>query len=407
MKQKLLMIAELIPYPSDSGGKLRTVNMMKQLARSYDIDYVCYAQEPATAEQLAFMQQYCRSVYVFPGGKPGLRKHLWFFVTGRSGIACAIYARDMQTQIDALCASNRYAWVWVERLYSMPYLQTRHHHGEQNVILNTHDVDHEMIQVYRRTATNWIRWVYFLFEYRRVLRLEARSFIQAKRLIACSEQDREKYIARFPLSGGKWLVANNGIDLPTIGNASVSQRDAATVLFVVSLDYFCNWQGIIWFLQEIWGKVLALRPDATCLIAGSGDVPHSLAQAVARSEHVTLLGYVDDVYALYRQATCLAVPLQSGSGTRLKILEALALGLPVISTSIGAEGLLVNSGEDIIIVDEPGPFANGVARLLGDETLRAQLSERGARLVKEHYTWDSIMNTLLADMAKGTVDGVQ
>ena len=400
MKQKLLMIAELIPYPSNSGGKLRTINMLKQLAYKYDIDYISYAQTPMTTEQFDYMKRYCNNVYVYPGGKPSLLKHFWFLLLGRSGIACAIHSREMQKQVNLLYKDNRYAWIWVERLYCMQYVQKLFRCGKPNVVLNMHDVDHESIQAFYRATTNWVRQMYYKIEYRRVLKLEEHSFAQACRLIACSERDQAVYTTRFPFSTDRWLVANNGVDLDQIGVQATAQRDAATVLFIGSLDYLCNQEGIVWFLNEIWDKTLALRPDARCVIAGSGAVPDALKQALARSTNVDFLGYVDDAYSLFRQATCLAVPLKSGSGTRLKILEALSLSLPVVSTTIGAEGLLAVDGKEIIIADEPEQYAISLARILGDEALRVKLAMNGKRLVEEHYNWREIMIPLISELEK-------
>lgn len=399
MKEKILMIAERIPFPSNNGGKLRTANIMIHLSKRYDVDFITYAQEAATQEQMDQMDQYCANVFVFPEGKPSLKKHLKFLLTGKSGITCSIYSKNMQAKIYELCDENRYKMVWVERLFCMPYVQ-KLKQAYLPIVLNMHDVDHEAVLFFSKVDVSLVKRIYFRLEYYRVLVLEKRSFHLANTIIACSNRDKELYVKQFQFSQGKWLTANNGVDLSIAQKLPQHTRQPATILFVGGLDNPCNRQGLLWYFKEVWPIVAQTKHDAKCIVAGSGESAEEVSTVAKQTKNVEFLGNVDDVYTLYQDATCIIVPLHSGSGTRLKIVEAFSFHLPVISTSIGAEGIPVKNGEDIIISDTPAGFAQGILKVLDDSALKNRLTTGGYEIAQKFFDWNLIMDKLLSEVEK-------
>jgi glycosyltransferase involved in cell wall biosynthesis len=180
-------------------------------------------------------------------------------------------------------------------------------------------------------------------------------------------------------------VVTNGVDLKAnTGDFGTSKPD--TLIYPGALTYVANFDAMEFFLQDILPLVKAQRPNVRLRITGGYDgVP---VERLPLGNGAELTGYLDDIRPAVAQSWTCVVPLRVGGGTRLKILEALALGTPVISTSKGAEGLEVTHEENILIADDPESFARAVLRLLGDEALRTKLSVNGRRLVEERYSWE-------------------
>jgi len=165
-----------------------------------------------------------------------------------------------------------------------------------------------------------------------------------------------------------------------------------SVTFTGALSYFANFDAMVFFLTAVWPIVRARRPGARLFITGRTDgVP---LNRLPLDESVTLTGYLADIRPQIARSRVCVAPLRQGGGTRLKILEALALGTPVVATSKGAEGLAVTPGEDILLADEPAEFASAVIRLLDDETLHAWLATNGRRLVEKCYSWEESAQAL-------------
>lgn len=397
MKNKILMIAERVPFPADNGGKLRTSNMLINLSKKYDVDFVCYSAEKKDLVQLDVLNKYCNDSFVYSEGTPSKLKHLKYFLLGRSGIACAVYSKKMQSKINELVNKNNYSLIWVERLFCFPYLFSLKKNAIP-IILNMHDVDHEAVRFFGKVELSWLKRVYFKFEYWRVIKLEKCAFERSNRIIAVSERDRELYCNKFLFSKNKWLVANNGVDLSISHNATYRERKNNMVLFIGGLDNPCNRHGLLWFLDNVWTKVIQKCPDALLYIAGSGKNADIISEKCNALNNTVFLGYIKDVVPLYQEASCLIVPLLSGSGTRLKIVEAFSFNTPVISTSIGAEGLPVSSGRELLIADSVNDFSNGIIKILSDRKFSLIMASNGYTVAKKYYDWNVIMNNLLVEI---------
>lgn len=399
-REAILVISERVPFPSDNGGKLRTANMLLQLAKRYDVDFVAYSQDAVSEEQRTQLAAVCKNVFIFAEGYPSKGKHVRHFLGNRSGIACCVYSPNMQQTIDACCVQNRYRLLWIERLFCFPYVEKRLRKvgNHPPVILNMHDVDHEAVAYFGKVERSFAKRLYYRFEYARVLRLEEQAFHAAHRLISVSQRDMRLYCEKYPFSQGKWLFANNGVDLGIAAGASPLEREAQKVLFIGGLDNPCNRHGICWFVEQVWPKVLENCPDAELWVAGSGKAAGDMVARLGKSVRTTFLGYVPDIVPLYQRATCLVVPLLSGSGTRLKIVEAFSFRLPVVSTSIGAEGLRVTNGRELVIADGIQPFAHGVSQVLESLEMQLRMGDYGYAVARDQYAWDGIMTRLIGEV---------
>lgn len=254
-----------------------------------------------------------------------------------------------------------------------------------NLIVDWHNIESELMRRYSITETNWPKK---LVARRTASLLEAaeNQLLRSSRIhTVASERERELLLARH--CGNDIRVIGNGVEVLRFAQVTSPSVKSKSVLFVGSMDYHANIDAVIWFAQQIWPDIHAQFPDLIFTIAGRDPGPQ-IRNLVSNSVHVT--GTVADVRPYYEEAFAVVVPLRVGGGTRLKILEAMAAGVPVISTRLGAEGLEVENEAHILLADTPAEIVSALDRLRGDGALWRRLACRARLLVSEKYNWDSL-----------------
>ena len=231
-----------------------------------------------------------------------------------------------------------------------------------------------------RASTGPRRWA-LRAEARRFARHDARCLPRCRALVAVSDRDAEELKAT---GASRIEVVPNGVAADELRQLPPSD-EPATVLFTGTLSHPPNSEGIRWFADGAWLRVRAARPDAKLLVVGRAP-PRSVAELDGR-DGIEVVGPVAEMAPWFARATAVVVPLRSGGGTRLKILEAFASGRAVVSTRVGAEGLEVADGRELLLTDGDADVAAGVLRLLGDPRLRERLAGAGRELAESRYDW--------------------
>jgi glycosyltransferase involved in cell wall biosynthesis len=266
------------------------------------------------------------------------------------------------------------------------------------VILDMHDIEREAVGYFGKISTSRLRKIWFMLEQQKVILLERRAISYVTGMVTVSHRDRERYIKYYPYSKRKWFYVNNGIDLKKSQDEPMVQRNENTVIFVGSLRHPPNIHGIRWFVQCVWPEITQHSPNAKLIIVGSGEAPAEEHEIYESAPHVEFKGYVENIYPLLRSSTCMVVPLFGGSGTRLKILEAFSFKLPVVSTSIGAEGLPVSDGKHILIANSVEQMASAILQLFEEKSLSDRLTQEAYSLVSNEYDWDVIGDKLKEEL---------
>jgi glycosyltransferase involved in cell wall biosynthesis len=285
---------------------------------------------------------------------------------------------------------NTFDYVLLENITSLNSVKIFRRHNSKAVILyDAHNVDSQLAEEFLKKGQGERR------EYKIMKKKESSLHELVNGIIACSEKDLKQFEI---MNGGKLkgAVIPNGVSL--MKNGLDTDREsyiADHIIFCGSLDYEPNREGLSWFCKEIFPLILKQKPAARFMVVGKGDPGKELGR-VLQSDFITYYGKVDDVNIFYAKAAVAIVPLLSGSGTRLKILEAMGRGVPVISTSKGAEGIGYTAGQNVLIADDKVAFAEAVLQLLSDRTLARSLVSKAYMLVKEYYDWDIIGNKLYA-----------
>ncbi len=230
----------------------------------------------------------------------------------------------------------------------------------------------------------------FALEAARFRRHVLRHLARYRTLVAVSPEDRDELVRNgFP----EVELVPNGVATDEF-RPTPEPFGAPTLLFTGTMNYAPNTDGILWFAEHVWPLIRRRHSDARLLVVGRN--PPEAVTRLASGADVEVTGAVPDVRPYFARATAVVVPLRSGGGTRLKVLEALAAGRAVVSTSVGAEGLALEPGRHLLVEDDAEGFAGAVLTALADDALRQRVGEQGRALVVERYDWRSLAETLEA-----------
>ena len=256
------------------------------------------------------------------------------------------------------------------------------------VVVNAHNVESRLLAERVRSEPVRLRRAVLASQVRRLARMERRVCSAADRVLACSDIDAERLQALAPAA--RVTVVPNGVDLAGFCPGADPAGDDRTLVFVGQMSWFPNRDGIEHFLAAVWPRIRQRHPARLRIIGRDGDTMLPPAPGVERT------GFVADLRPLIESAAVYVVPLRVGSGTRLKLLEAMAMGKAIVTTRIGAEGLGLVDGTHALLADSPEAFAGAVARLLDDRALRQRLGLAARQLAEHRYGWDAIGARLAA-----------
>ena len=294
-------------------------------------------------------------------------------------------SKELQLQLDKLLEKHNYAAVHVQHLRMSPYLAAR---KDVRRILDLPDAFSLYWERRKMVKRGLLTTLFENMEQRRVLKYEG-ILKEYDLSLVCSAEDLD-YLEKTHHSGNLRLLPN-GVDLETFASRGHDYAHNKTILFTGNMDYAPNVDAVIYFTETILPLVKAKLPEVTFIIAGQRPVPRVAALA---GEHIIVTGFVKDLAATYNSASVVVAPLRFGAGTQNKVLEAMAMGVPVVCSNIGFGGLGITSGEGAVMQTEPTEFANSVIQLLESEEMRRRVGQEGIRVVKTKFDWDIIAKTL-------------
>jgi polysaccharide biosynthesis protein PslH len=391
---KILWLSAGLLLPLDKGGKLRTWHLMRHLARRHHITFLSFA-DPGTPEALrAEMSAVCAELVTVPRREPtkGSVRFLLdaaSYVIRRLPYAVGKYrSSDLQTRMVDLLATGDFDLVVCDFLAPVANVPA---HLPCPSVLFTHNVEAEIWRRHADTARSPLRKALLSAQWRRTVRFERDAVRRFDLVLAVSDTDRRTLLQAYgPLRQAVHVVPT-GVDTGYFADVTGPVRPRHMV-FTGSMDWLPNEDGMLYFVRDVLPLIRREEPEATVAIVGRAPTP---AIVKLGSEHgVEVTGRVDDVRPHMAEGAVYIVPLRIGGGTRLKIFEAMAMGKPVVSTTIGAEGLPVEPGADVLIADSPAAFADAVVRLFRNDEERTRIAEAGRRLVAQQYDWSAVFGHL-------------
>jgi polysaccharide biosynthesis protein PslH len=389
---KILFLANRVPYPPYRGDKLKIFNLARRLQSKHELHLLTFAQ---TQEDLGYKEELEK---VFK------EVHLVYLPKWKSALNCLAGAWDskplqvlyfqsteLQQQLDAMLKQHNYDAAHVQHLRMSPYLA-----GRKDIarILDLPDA----FSLYWERRKNVKRSVavtlFENIEQKKVLRYE-RVLKEYNMALACSVEDID-YLEQKHHSGNLRLLPN-GVDMTTFSPRDHDYQHNHTLLFTGNMDYAPNVDAVIHFTTAILPEIRKVYPEVKFVIAGQRPIQKVLDLA---GEHVLVTGFIKDLAATYNAASVVVAPLRFGAGTQNKVLEAMAMGVPVVCSNIGFAGLGIASGEGAIMQIDPTKFAASVIELLSSENRRKTVGQAGTEVIRRNFDWDIVAKKLEGYLAE-------
>lgn len=386
---RILWLKTELLHPVDKGGRVRTYQMLRALARDHHVTYLTLDDGQSAADAVERSSEYAAVTLRVPFATARKRtarfytelamncfSHLPYAIAKYRSPAMMRTIRDVVTagEIDIVVCDFLASAVNVPDELPCP------------VVLFQHNVEATIWERHARTAGGVFKRAYFREQWRRMREFEARQCRRFDHLVAVSHEDAERI--RRDYGAPRVTEIATGVDVEYFRPSGQPRRSRQELTFTGSMDWLPNEDAVIYFVDQILPRVREHVPKASFTIVGRN--PSRRVLALASVPGVEVTGSVEDVRPYVERADVFLVPLRIGGGTRLKIFEAMAMEKPIVSTTIGAEGLPVRDGDTIVIADRPEDFARAVVRLLDDHHTRSALGARAAADVRAHYAWDRV-----------------
>ncbi|MHC1480211.1 glycosyltransferase family 4 protein [Frateuria aurantia] len=386
---RLLWILPYMPWPSTSGGKLRQAQLLRELSRrGYRISLLIQSKTPPAASDLAVLQSWTEQIWVYPRRPLRSSRTLLAAVAAATPLLASINGYNPALS-HKLAELLRQPWdvVQLEHSYSLqPYLKVLQDYApgfvltEHNLESSLSQATYQRLPALLRPLAAWDRWRY--------RRWERQALSQAREVIALTPADAASFRQLTP---SPVRIVPNGADVDA-GAAVRPDHHAQTLLFLGNYEYSPNVEAIRYLAEEIMPAIWAVRPQARLAVAGFA--MHSEWPSRWPDQRIQWHGYVENIQPLQGASTLFIAPLQDGGGSKLKVLEALAAGLPLVSTAQGASGLQLRDGEDCLLADDADGLAGAAIRLLDDAALAARLGKAGREYVWQHHSWQHVCDLL-------------
>jgi sugar transferase (PEP-CTERM/EpsH1 system associated) len=379
----VLMLTQVLPYPPDSGPKIKTYNVIKYLSQRHRVTLVSFVRGDQ-AEHARHLEKYCQAVHTVPIERGALR-NAWYmglsFLTGQPFMMIRDDRKAMRDLLDRLCAEQDFDVAHADQLNMCQYAQRVP--GAFKVL----DAHNALWLLYKRLwetmSAGPQKWLLGR-DWKLLQEYEGRQVREFDAVLAVSHEDQAA-LQRAAAQDTDITVIPIAVDVEEV---QVVQRvqNPRHILHVGTMYWPPNIDAIEWFIEHIYPLVRQRRPDVQFDVVGSRP-PASLLALNDAGLGINVTGYVEDITPHLQRAGVMIVPLRAGGGMRVKILDALAQGMPIVSTTLGAEGIAVEPGRDLLIADTPEEFAQAILQLLDDPDLAARLGAAGRRLMEQTYDY--------------------
>jgi glycosyltransferase involved in cell wall biosynthesis len=380
----ILMITPFFPYPAEFGGTIRTYHLAKEIAKKNNLFLISFKDRDNI--DIEKMQEFCKSVETIPFSEESKRiNQLKTLFNKRSYQTIQYKSQEMQSAIDKSIVDNKIDLVFIE------FSQMGSFKIPSNVpiLLDEHNIEFDLLARMSAKDSFSFRKLYNKLEAKKFMKEEL-SFVKKSAITITTSQRDIKIIKQY-LPETRISEITNGVDCSEFAKPENIIPEKNSAVFTGAMNYFPNDEGVNFFMEEIYPFLQKKDPNFKITIVGSG--PSEKIKAY-KNDNINVTGFVKDVKPYMWNSSVFIVPLRMGGGTRFKVVEAMAAGIPVVSTSLGCEGIPATNGEHLQVRDDPEEFANAVFEAATNQELAEKFKVNGMKFAKENVDWEIVGNKL-------------
>ena len=419
MRKSILWLSHFVPYPPIGGAFQRSFNLLKEIGRTNDIYLFAVQHKAATHPDSkidiaeAKLQELCAGVKIVK--LPSIDSRFRFVLQslgslrGKQSLTLHLYDhKSIHQDLQIFMQNQNFDLVHFDAISMCVFYQDASHIPVK--VLNHHGAEGWMIKRRIKKEGNLLKKLFFFAEGFKLVGDETRFCPKFDINTVCSDFDAK--LLKQQATDAVFMPIENGVDASFFFR-QVGVHHTPEILFAGRLDQYSNREGIRWFCRDIWPRIQSKKPEIRLTIVGNNP-PDDLLALAHNDTQVEVTGFVDDVRPYFDRATLVIAPLRDGGGTRIKILDAWSMGLPVVCTTIAGEGLAVQPESNLLIADDESSYIKQVLRIIEDKSLASRLAEEGRKTVENRYSWriigrhlDNLYNELV-DKQSGnmTIDAV-
>jgi glycosyltransferase involved in cell wall biosynthesis len=382
---KVLFLTHLLPYPPELGGYIRTYHLLRCLSRRHEIDLVCYLYDRKDRQHIEKLSKLCRHIEVLPlVRKPNFpylplslfsRRPFWYLRD---------FSFEMKNLVKKRLQADNYDVIFEEQFQMVGYIGSNEN-GAYRIYANIM-IGESMMRRYGKTRRNPLAKLFASLEALKMRLLETEACHSNDMTIAITEEDRQ-ILQGYGIPADKIVTVPMGVDTDRFKPIPLPD-DSKNIVLLGLARLPPNVEGILHFYYDIFPKILRKLPDVHLYIVGKD--PVRSVRSLEKDRHVTVTGFVEDLDTFLKRTGVFVVPLRAGGGIKVRTLNALAMGLPVVATTVGVEGVDITCGQDALVASTAEGFANAVIDVLCKPALRRRLCKNGPKLIERKHSWDGI-----------------
>ncbi len=386
---KILMLVPFLPIDQMSGGQTRWYHMIKHLSKKHDITLMSLIKDDWEKDYIPKIKKYCKKIYVFkrPKSPWTLRNLFLTLISFNPLVVIRNFSLEERKAIEKELKNNKYDIIHAETFYVMPHIPKTN----IPIVLVEPTIEYSVYQHYVDHEVFPLRKPIYQFDVIKLKWWEKYYWKKAKELFAVSDEDKvviEKETKRKDVG-----VIPNGVDVEFFDSKKVVKKESPHILYHGNYKWMQNVEAVNLLVHEVWPKIKKEIKDVKLWISGR-NVPPEIVEYSKEDSDIVISESIEDNRDIYKASRVLVTPIRGPGGTRLKVLEALASALPVVSTTVGVAGLNLVAGRDALVSDNMSVIAKNVIKLLNDSKFADKIGSSGKRFVKENFDWKTIVEKL-------------